>query len=710
MKKHIKEMIAGALAAVLLLSSFILPASAAKIDEGSSVGNVFGSDDRKSSSDSRVAAIEAYYSDGSYCTGTAFLVGKNVLLTAGHCLYKPEKGYVKKVKVYMSGKYPNKKAAYESTNVYVSGDYKKKIDESYRIHGKDGYYGYGATDYDWGIIKTNKNIVNNDDYFDLSKSIDKTDTLTLTGFPGDKNYQKNNETYYPQYTQSAKYEKIIKSVSDRYVGHEFDTKPGSSGSPIYKKVNGRDCVVGINVSEDADKNKKNKSPNGAKRIDSDVLNKLADYRDSFTVKYNSNGGTGKMNDSKIIIYMGDNLSKNTFTKPGCAFSHWTAKRNVNGQTQYLYKVGSKREWHTSAEAKGKGWSLATYNDGAFVSQTSCIPNSTVTLVANWKPGTYTITYSSNGGYGTMENSKITYGKSNQYLRKNTFKKLGYEFSHWTAEMWINGERNYLYDVGSNSEWHTANEAKGKNWSISKYWDGVPISKTTSINNVYVNFYAQWEPINFYVHYYPEGGNGHMSASIMTYDNYDQYLKKNTFTYTGKTFIGWYAKREKSNTWYYTSPDNDDEGWYKEGGQPKGWKKVLYKDQAPVACTATQKSDCHVNMYAQWKTNTFTVKYSAGSGKGSKMAETVVTYGYNTPLRKNTYVKDGYTFVGWSARKTVNGQKMFYCKKGSRNVWVTNLDRINENLEYALLSDGQKVSDLTDVDKGTVSLVAQWKKK
>lgn len=689
MKKHIKEMIAGALAAVLLLSSFILPASAAKIDEGSSVGNVFGIDDRKSSSDSRVAAIETYYSDGSCFGGTAFLVGKNVLLTAGHCLYDLDKGYAKKVKIYMGGKYSIKQVVYESNNFFVSNEYKKGD--------------YDKQKYDWGIIKTNKNIVNNDNYFDLSRSISKTDTLTLTGSPEDKYYQKNNETYYPQYTQSAKYEKTIKSVSSTFIEHEFDTKPGSSGSPIYKRVNGRDYVVGINVADN-----KCDVINGAKRIDSDVLNKLADYRDSFTVKYNSNGGTGTMKESKIIINMGDNLSKNTFTKSGCAFSHWTAKRNVNGKTQYLYKVGSKSEWHTAAEAKGKGWSLATYNDGAFVSRTSCIPNSTVTLVANWKPGTYTITYSSNGADGTMNDTKITYGKSNQYLRKNTFKKLGYEFSHWTAEMYRNGELNYLYNVGSKSEWHTANEAKGKNWSKAKYSDGAEVSKTTSINNAKVDFMANWKPINFYVHYYPEGGNGHMSASIMTYDNYDQYLKKNTFTYTGKTFIGWYAKREKSNTWFYTRLNNIHLGWYTEGGEPKGWRKGLYKDQAPVACLAYQKSDCHVHMYAQWKTNTFTVKYTNGAKE--IMDSTVVTYGTPTQLRKNTYTREGYTFTGWIAKKTVNGQKLAYCKTSSGNAWVTTAEKTKNNLEYALLSDGQKVSDLTDVNKDTVTLVAQWKKK
>lgn len=45
--------------------------------------------------------LEAYFSDGTTSYGTAFVVGDNVLVTAGHCLYKPEiKQYAEGVQVW----------------------------------------------------------------------------------------------------------------------------------------------------------------------------------------------------------------------------------------------------------------------------------------------------------------------------------------------------------------------------------------------------------------------------------------------------------------------------------------------------------------------------------------------------------------------------------------------------------------------------------
>ena len=99
---------------------------------------------------------------------------------------------------------------------------------------------------------------------------------------------------------------------------------------------------------------------------------------NYTVVYNSNGGTGTMQNSSFTYGVAHNLRLNAFTREGYSFTGWS--RTETGQVEF--------------------------SDGASVN--SLISSeSNVMLYAVWKGNAYTAAYNSNGGSGTMENSAFT---------------------------------------------------------------------------------------------------------------------------------------------------------------------------------------------------------------------------------------------------------------------------------------------------------------
>lgn len=86
------------------------------------------------------------------------------------------------------------------------------------------------------------------------------------------------------------------------------------------------------------------------------------------------------------------------------------------------KTGYTCSWNTSADGKG-----TTYNAGDVTDKLN-----TQTLYAVCKANSYTVSYNSNGGSGTMTNDTATYD-SNFITKKNTFTKTGYTFNGWNEK-------------------------------------------------------------------------------------------------------------------------------------------------------------------------------------------------------------------------------------------------------------------------------------
>ena len=100
---------------------------------------------------------------------------------------------------------------------------------------------------------------------------------------------------------------------------------------------------------------------------------------------------------------------------------------------------------------------------------------------------------------------------------------------------------------------------------------------------------------------------------------------------------------------------------------------------------------------------FTLQYNANGGSGS-MASTTVPYGVGTALRKNTFVKNGGKFVGWTAYRTTQNQ--WYYTNGSTTGWYTEGSQPSGYTKY-IYKDGVKVAKTSSVDGDVVKLYAQW---
>lgn len=89
----------------------------------------------------------------------------------------------------------------------------------------------------------------------------------------------------------------------------------------------------------------------------------------------------------------------------------------------------------------------------------------------------------------------------------------------------------------------------------------------------------------------------------------------------------------------------------------------------------------IMMKANWKPNTYYIKYDANGGSGT-MKTSTYTYDVTGKLSKNTYTRTGYEFVGWSYAKT---------------------DDMG-----LVVSDEATVKNWTDENEKTITLYAIWK--
>ncbi|MDE7192664.1 MAG: trypsin-like peptidase domain-containing protein [Oscillospiraceae bacterium] len=180
-----------------------------------------------------IAEILVYYNDGANIyRGTAFFVGKNILLTAGHVLYKPEYGTPDKVEIYPGG--------------FESG-LPKKV--SYRAIPSDGaianYDPYSNDPDDYGVIYVTADV--SDGYFGLSTTSNSTlddAYVHLYGFPKDKPISSSNGLHN-EFWVSHGY--TDSSPQPKYLLHTAYSVPGCSGGPLILDSNQK--VIAINSGE-----------------------------------------------------------------------------------------------------------------------------------------------------------------------------------------------------------------------------------------------------------------------------------------------------------------------------------------------------------------------------------------------------------------------------------------------------------------------------
>ena len=282
-------------------------------------------------------------------------------------------------------------------------------------------------------------------------------------------------------------------------------------------------------------------------------------------------------------------------------------------------------WNTKADGSG-----TSYADKQSVKNLATKNGTKVTLYAQWAKNTYTIRFHANGGIGSMADVTVPYDTVYS-LPKNQFTLKGYQFDEW-----IDADHSMAIDDEGN------------------------ISRTSAQSRSdVVDLYAQWTPNEYYVAYNsnkPNGATGNISGTMAKSNHeYDtsNNLKVNGYRLTGWTFQNWNTKADGSGT--------------------------SYTDKQSVT-NLTATNGATVTLYAQWKANTYTVKYDGNGSTGGSTASSSHTYDTAKTLTANGFTKTGYTFKGWNTK--ADGSGTSYADKAS-------------------------VKNLSSTNGATVTLYAQW---
>jgi uncharacterized repeat protein (TIGR02543 family) len=389
---------------------------------------------------------------------------------------------------------------------------------------------------------------------------------------------------------------------------------------------------------------------------------------TYTVVYNANGGSGTTASSTHTYDTAKALTLNGFVRTGYDFAGW----------------------NTAADGTG-----TYYADGAEVQNLTSVSGGTVNLYARWTARTYGVTWDAAGGTPATQVGSVTYDGA--YTEPTQPTKQGYTFAGWYTEQNGGGSQIKFGTTGQtiyNPAVPGAHTLYAK-WTVNQYVVVFVTNGGSPVNDITQNygtnftfptttmegytFFAWYENTELTLGEHKSGTQGTITAETKYY-----YAKWTPHTYTVQ-YNGTGATSgtmQDTNFVYGVWQNLATNGYSRTGYSFSGWNKVAdgsgesYVQNQNVR-NLTSVDGARITLYAQWSANNYTVKYNANGGTGT-MEDSSHTYGVASPLRANTFVKEGYQFLSWNT--AANGSGTSY-------------------------ADAQQVSGVTS--SGTITLYAQW---
>ena len=419
----------------------------------------------------------------------------------------------------------------------------------------------------------------------------------------------------------------------------------------------------------------------------------AQWVNDYTVHFDSNGGSGKMDDEARSIGDGKALPANRYKREGREFAGWNTERDGSG----------------------------TFYEDGFEGDLK-VDGSEITLYAQWDVD-YIISYDANGGNGNMQDQMRTFDDGKN-LAPNEFSKEGHLFDCWNTEPDGTGIEyaDGAYGDLSNRACTIVLYAQWKPETVytitfdangGSFEDGSDKhSRKTDVYGVLDEFESDPGPNAFYGWYSaPNGGVKVAPGARFTWDTtlYASWTKPkedldwDSFDFTGPFEITYDPNgdgatvdpttqwtREGSQTmnppnknrvYIYSHPTPKWEahgflGWYTN---PKGGTLAVEGiDENASPPPAHYMSD--TKLYAHWRTLEYNVRFNSNGGQGT-MPDQHRIFDDGVGLSPNLFVRSDYKFNGWNTE--INGS--------------------GESFEDGYLGN------MTDKEE-TIVLYAQWKKK
>lgn len=206
---------------------------------------------------------------------------------------------------------------------------------------------------------------------------------------------------------------------------------------------------------------------------------------TYAITYNANGGSGAPASQTKSYGAVLKLTTSVPSRAGYDFVNWNTKVDGSG---------------------------TSYDPGDPLAANA---NAALTLYAQWKLKTYTISYNANGGSGAPEGQTKTYGTA-LTLSSATPTRAGHDFLGW----------------------NTKSDGSGTNYA----------PKASYTANSAATLYAIWQAHTYTVTYNANGGAGAPQDQTKTY-GVTLKFSSNKPTRTDYAFIGWNTKADGSGTTY-----------------------------------------------------------------------------------------------------------------------------------------------------------------
>ena len=252
------------------------------------------------------------------------------------------------------------------------------------------------------------------------------------------------------------------------------------------------------------------------------LNLYANWKpNTYTVKYDNNGGLGMVPDSSHTYDTPGALRKNNCYKEG-------------------YSLVPGAEWNTKPDGSGE-----SYGSGDYVKNLNSENGGVVMLYANWKEATYGIETNKDGGSGGTdifyEQYKVDWfsdAELNNPIRSILKpSKAGYNFA---------GYYTYYFGMGD-----PIVDAAGTILKNPDYFNRNSI------------IYAKWEPKTFSIFFDRQGGSGGLDSVKATFDAMVPFAG-NSPTKTGHSFMGYFTEKNGKGTRYYNEHMSGEQYYQTDG--------------------------------------------------------------------------------------------------------------------------------------------------
>ena len=416
----------------------------------------------------------------------------------------------------------------------------------------------------------------------------------------------------------------------------------------------------------------------------------------YSISYNLNGGVQSVSNSTIYTVEDKNITLCAPTKTHYSFDGWfldeeffsavSQIETANGKNLQLYAKWSAVQYTVSFENASVdnivytvesesfdlpvakklgytfvGWFANADLSGETVSRIEQGSYGNVTLYAKFALNRYAITYDTQGGVNAVENKTeytIEDGNITLYAPVRNY----YDFAGW-------------------------------------YENGVPVESISATRLCNISLVAKWNAVEYTISYDLNGGT-YEDTLVTKYTVESENIVLPTLTKQGYTFDGWYASEtfdgdrlteiangSHGNISLYAkfalnrySITYDTQGGVNAVGNKTeytiedgnitlyapvrnyydfaGW----YENGVPVESISATRL-CNISLIAKWTAVEYTISYDLNGGTYEDTLVSKYTV-ESEDIILPTLTKQGYTFAGWYASETFDGDRLTEIANGS----------------------------------------------